>query len=226
MMKINFRILVVALFLIAGGSATAQNTDFGNWLGVNLSSKLTDDLNLGIELEDRIENFNGSSNRFLFQPGIDYSINSEFRIGFSYRFAINSDNELQRELGQRYSVNLRYKFEVGDFEIKAKTALQYELDKFQSAFLDTRNELVNRNSVGIDYNWFGSKITPWANFELFHYLNNPGGAITYKYRSKLGANYPIASSFDIDVFYLYDHEFNVVKPGDRHVVGVTLNYEF
>ncbi len=227
MMKINFKFLsaVLLVFFIAE-STVAQNFDFGNRYGVSIGTELFDDIDFGLEFETRTKNSGVSIDKHLINPDLTYKINSSFRIGIAYRLSIAADQESQRELGQRYSTNLRYEYEIDDFEIKVKTTLQYSLNEFSSALLDFRNELVNRNSVSVDYNWFGTKITPTAAFELFHALNNAGGPITYKYRFKSGFNYELTSSWDFDLFYLYDHDLNGVNPERFNVIGVVVNYEF
>lgn len=227
MMKINFKFLgaVLLVFCIAG-STVAQNIDFGNRYGINIGTELLDDLDFGLELESRTKNSGTSLDKYLVNPGIKYKINKSLRVGIDCRLSVAADQELQREIGQRYSANLRYEKEFDDFEIKLKTSLQYSLNEFLSPFFDVRNELVNRNSISVDYNWFGTKITPNAAFELFHALNETGGPITYKYRVKAGFNYELNSNLDFDLFYLYDQEMNGVNPEQFHVLGIAANYEF
>jgi hypothetical protein len=103
--------------------------------------------------------------------------------------------------------------------------MQYGFDYLTHSFMwSNQQELVNRNSVTVQYKWFGKPITPEAGLELYCHLNHPGGAIVNKLRTKAGVTYRVNKKTDVQVYYYFDNEFNVAYPTDSHILGLSCSF--
>ena len=178
------------------------------------------------ELEQRYMHNLSSFDKSFFEPSVSYDISKHFTTGIIWRIQIMEKNSSKMLSEQRYSAFVKYDVSYFDFKIKLRTILQYGFDDITNASFSVDQKLINRNSVEVNYDWFGKKITPGIKFELFHHLNHPNGSIINQWRLKAGASYALSKHSDLDVYYMFENEFNVVKPVDAHIIGVKYGYKF
>lgn len=226
---IKFRMLR-GLFLIAACftsfTAFSQYTDLKLRIGAEVEKEMVDNLNAGIEFEQRFMRNISTFDKTFIEPSLSYKFSKHIRAGIIWRIMLLEDNNTEVLSKQRYSAYARYDVTYYDFRIKFRTALQYGFDDISNAAFSVDQKLINRNAVEVEYDWFGQKITPGVKFELFHHLNHPNGSILNQWRLKLGANYELTKNSAIDVYYMFENEFNVVEPVDAHILGVKYSYEF
>lgn len=217
-------ILTVIIWLGGHISLTARNTDFRSRLGVNLSADLTQDLGLGVSFEQRFSNHLTLIDKALAEPELYYKLNKNFRIGGTWRISYDRSYKGYYSVKHRYTGYLRYRFLIDDFDCRIKTALQYGVDDLTSSIYSTDNNLIHRNSFDIKYKWFGKPFTPGLGFELYTHLNHPQGTIVNQLRAKAGVTYKINKKSDLELYYLFDNEFNIAYPTSSHILG--LSYSF
>lgn len=220
-LKFYLRISFWLLFLLLSFQGKAQS-DVRLQAGVKLKSEVFKDADLSLNIEQRFNNNVSTFDKFIVEPGFAYSLNKRIRTGVEYRYYINQNWNHTRESRHRFSGFFRYKKDVDDFTIRAKTILQYGIDDEAGFAFDYRNKLINRNSVSLAYNIFGSKFTPKAEYELFFYLNNPERAIINGWRISTAVDYDLSKKTTLSLQYMYDKELNVVYPINAHIFGVEL----
>jgi len=224
--KIFFFSLLVVWILPFPKKGNAQTTDFRLRAGLSIQKEITKKISAGIEYEHRFDNYLTTFDQALIEPSVSYDIKKFLSIGAEWR--VSADQDLKRRISykQRGAIFLRFKKSFGDFDFKIKPAIQYGFDDLTNSNSDNRKKIINRNSFSVDYNWFGSRLTPFAGYEFFYYINDPMGGIINQSRLKLGASYRISKASDISVYYIFENEFNVANPIDAHIIGFAYGYKF
>jgi hypothetical protein len=214
-------ITLVVLVLISFGSVQAQSTDVRSRMAIELSGDITNRMEGSIEIQERQKNNLATFDKAFVEPALSYKLNKAWRTGVEVRLMVDSKRNGSVAYRMRPAAYLRYKFDVDDFEIRLKTSLQYGFDDLTNLYLSYNQKLISRNSVNIEYNWFGTKLKPGIGAEFYYHINNPQGGIVNQVRLKAGVNYRINKKSNIDVYYLFDNELNVSYPVDAHVLGLT-----
>ncbi|MBP7507879.1 MAG: DUF2490 domain-containing protein [Prolixibacteraceae bacterium] len=223
----NFKASVLALILIfCFYSADALSNDFRARLSVSAETEIINDLSASVDVETRFDKYLTTYDRSFVEATLSYDIIKPLRFGVSGRFMHDMNDVRKFSTAYRASAYLRYKTSIDDFDLKIKTAVQYGFDELSSSFASGMNKLISRNSIGIDYNWFGTRFTPFAEYEFFYHINNTNGGIINQSRIKGGISYKINKPSEISLFYMFENEFNVARPVDSHIIGFNYNFKF
>lgn len=204
----------------------AQQTDVRLRLYGGVDTDITKQLNAGLEYEHRFDKFLSSFEKAFIEPSLAYSFNKKFRIGANYRLALSQNNMRNQKIQNRTSAYVQYRLNIDDFRIRFRTILQYGFDDISSATYSFQNKLINRNSVQVDYEWFGKKIRPFAKYEFFYHINHPQGGIINQQRVTAGTKYSFSKAMSIDLFYMFENEMNIVAPSNSHILGFGFGYSF
>jgi hypothetical protein len=228
MISKSLKYLLLLLTLVPGSvlESGAQTTDLRLRAGVKVQKKISKDFLANIEYEHRLNNYLSTFDKSNLQVSLSYDINKNIRTGISWRASADQNRRRIIEYKQRGSVFLRYKRSIDDFDINLKTLLQYGFDDLTNPSFSYGQNLINRNSIGIEYNWFGTKLKPFIGCELFYHVNHPNGGIINNFRIDLGILYRISRNSDLSFYYLFDNEFNVAYPVDAHVIGIGYTFKF
>lgn len=221
-------LLTFLLFLLLGNRfvVKAQNPDVRLRLYGKLQKEITQKFDIDFEYEHRFDKYITSFEKAFLEPSLSYSLNKNLRLGASYRIALSQNNSRQRKLQSRSSAYFQYRFELDDFRFRFRTTIQYGFDDLSVASDFMNNKLVSRNSVQIDYDWFGTKLRPYTKYEFFTHLNHPQGTIINQQRISLGTSYKISKVFSLDAFYMFENEMNIVAPINAHIFGAGIDYSF
>jgi hypothetical protein len=216
------------LFLLLGNNliSEAQNPDVRLRLYGKLQKEISQKIDVDLEYEHRFDKYITSFEKAFMEPSLSYSFNKNIRMGASYRLALNQNNSRQRKLQSRSSAYFQYRFELDDFRFRLRTTMQYGFDDLSVANDFINNKLVSRNSIQIDYDWFGTKLRPYAKYEFFTHLNHPQGIIINQQRMSLGSSYKISKALSVDAFYMFENEMNIVAPVNAHILGAGIEYSF
>lgn len=223
---INTRNIFVLFFLTVFFPvvSSAQITDFRARAGVKVQKDLSKELTASIEYEHRFDNLLTTFDKALIEPALSFDVTKRIRVGAEWRFMIDQNLVREIEYKQRASAYFRYNYPLGDFDLKAKIALQYGFDEltFSSG---KSSKLINRNTFELEYDWFGSKYTPFVVYEFFYHVNNKNGGIINQWKAKAGTSYRINKRSELSVFYLFEKEINIAHPVDAHVFGIGYTYK-
>lgn len=228
MMKIKIRhiqvLILVCVGLLCSFRTPAQSDDFRTRAGIKASHQFANELNTSLEIQGRFRANSTLFHRLMLEPDISYDLPYNFRIGAGWRSELNQSIKRNRSVRHRISGYARYKFDLGDFEYALKSQLQYGSDEITFSSFQN-NTLTNRNSFEIAYNWFGQKITPYAEYEFHTHVNNSNGSIINQMRYTFGASYKLRKGRSFDLFYLFEDEMNVVSPVDSHSLGLIFKFK-
>jgi long-subunit fatty acid transport protein len=229
-MMINRNIFIVILLFVwsvpFSKMGFAQTDDFQMRVGLRIQKDFKKKLNISVEYEHRFDNNLTTFDQALIEPSISYQITKPMTVGVEWRFMYDQDLLRRIAYKQRGAFFIRYKWLFGDFDFKFRTAIQFGFDDLSNSTPDSRNKIVNRNSLSVDYNWFGTKFTPFAGFEFFYHINHPNGSIINQQRFKIGTSYRISKASDVSVNYIFENEFNVAEPVNAHVIGLGYSFKF
>jgi predicted porin len=221
----KFILILVVVFVLSGLKGNAQTTDFRARLGLDVQKDITRKLSASLAYEHR---FNYNLTRFdeaFIEPGVSYDLLKSLKIGAEWRFILNQTLKGKIEYKQRAAVYIKFKQPIGDFDLNLRTALQYGFDEITLALNNNQN-LVSRNSVEVEYNWFGSKFKPFAGYEFYYHINDPNGGIINESRTKAGIAYRFSKKSELSAYYIFDNEFNVPFPVDANIIGIGYSQKF
>ncbi len=214
-------LLVFSLFNI-----NAQTTDIQLRTGVAVKAQIWKDLDGVIEIQQRFNKNISSTDLFLVEAGLAYKINKNWRFSVGYRYALEQNYKQNYLDKQRANASLRYKNEFKGFSYKIRSGFQYNFDDLSVFSEFYTQKLYNRNSFELGYNIFGSRFSPYINYEFFYHINNRNTNIINKKRLGAGCNIHINNSSEIDLHYFLEKEINRVNPENAHVLELMYSYSF
>ncbi|MEA3463343.1 MAG: DUF2490 domain-containing protein, partial [Bacteroidota bacterium] len=108
-----FRLLLLALLLLAAGQLTAQETkvvrDLHLWTGAALNKSLGKDWTLSLKEEIRFKHNISEINNYFTDAGVRYRINKNFALEGGYRYTRDKESDGTYENLSRYNLDLRYR---------------------------------------------------------------------------------------------------------------------
>lgn len=210
-------------FLAFSNNAFTQNYDTKLRLSAGIDGDINKQLKAGLEYEHRFDRNISAFDKAFIEPEIEYEVIDDVNIGAKYRLGIDQKS-LGKRYAHRYSFFANYNYDLDDFEITAQGVMQYGFDDIDNAINPVENALVARYSISVDYDWFGTKIEPYAKYELYHHLNHPNGNILNEWKLKLGIKYDLTRKSGLNIFYMFENEFNVAKPDKANILGIGYSY--
>jgi predicted porin len=215
-------LLLTTIGAFASITGNAQEVDYRARAGVKVQKDITKQLSASIEYEHRFDNYLTTFDKALIEPSLSYELFPFLRIGADWRFMIDQNRTREIEFKQRAAIFVRTQYDVDDFEIKLRTALQYGFDDLT---FSSGQKLISRNTIEVEYNWFGSKFKPSVSYEFFYHINNTNGGIINQWRAKAGTSYRLSKKSELSLNYLFEKEINVAYPVNAHVIGIGLSYK-
>lgn len=228
MIKLKLIVFSLLLFCALTGltRVKAQNTDVKLRLSAKVEKEISKKLSGSLEYEHRLDQNLSTFDKAFLEPSVSYDLNKSMKVGAVYRIILDQNKVREQGMEQRVAAYVRYSLEYDDFEFQVKTALQYGFDDLTNSSFSYDQKLISRTSLEVQYNWFGSKFTPFASAELFYHINDPKGGIINQTRMKAGTAYKISKSSKVQVYYLFENEFNVAYPVDAHILGASYSFKF
>lgn len=195
-------------------------------LSGDISTDITKKLNAGLEYEHRFDKNLTAFEKAFIEPSISYDIVKDFRFGASYRVALNQTTSRNQKIQQRGSAYLQYRYRFDDFRVRFRSIIQYGFDDLTNTTSGSNRKLINRNSVQVDYSIFGTRLRPFAKYELFYHINDPRGGIINQQRASIGTQYRLSKSSSFNAFYMFENEMNIARPVNSHILGLGYSYSF
>ena len=215
------------LFCIASVSILkGQKTDRAAWFSVEVSGKVTS--NLELELEEEIRFFRDVTeiDRISTSLGAAYTITDFLKAGAGYSWIL--DHKVKKDVYEnrhRYYFYLRGRARLGGFKIDLRE--KFQSTYYDPAFDDERyspaNELKSRLQVSRNFKDAG--LEPYANVEMYYQLNDPEGNKIDQMRYTAGIEIDLTKSLILDPFFRIETDINIPEPETFYIGGVTLKWE-
>ncbi|MDN5202234.1 DUF2490 domain-containing protein [Fulvivirgaceae bacterium BMA10] len=221
---IGIDIILVLSLLSCSNVSYGQNLDTRLWTGIELEWDISEKIDIGVDVQNRLENNLNAFDKMFIEPSLNYSLHRNWRIGFSYRFIYAQDKNYRKKFEQRISVLLGYKKEVfEDLMIRTRTAVQYDSDSFLQEWRERNDEIIIRNRLKIEYDLFGVPITPFISYEFFLFVRDGTGVFTDQWRVTAGLIYRYSKKSGIKLSYAFNNEIFDNRRRDANIFSIQYN---
>ena len=217
--------LLIYLFYILCSQLLAQTNDFGTWAGIYLEKKLKKKITARIGQNHRLNENSTKLNNTFPEIGLSYRRNKNLKFTCNYRYILRNENKntnrFNFDLSFRKKINKSIRF-INRF--RYQTQLNDQM--ISNSYL--------RNKFSNNYKLKYIPIDPYLATELYYQFKNH---IIYnendvkvlnefnRYRLKTGINWSLDKDKALDIFYLYQKEFNVNDPEVDHIFGVAYSFQ-
>lgn len=187
-------------------------------------------------------------NEFWLTTAYKYEYNKKLALEYTYeqRFELNGDKEksvyneitpsykifknLSIDAGLRlrtkesntnmeYLSSLSYKQSLWLFDLSCRLRYHYKIEN------DNSSKDYLRVKFDTDYD-FTNYLSLQVQTEFFYHFNYDLGDRFDKSRSGFELDWEFIKNWDLSAFWLYEHEFNIKKPNDTRVYGVSISLKF
>ena len=194
--------------------AYAQETIFQTWTSAGIEKKLSKKLSLLVSEELRLGYNKPNEYSFLSEAGMKYKLGKKMDASFNFRVTVKAN-----EIAYRPYIDLSYEIDIQKFTIEPRLRYQYQLQKNEPA----ENYFRAKTTLKYEIN---KQWQPYVSGELFYHAFYYKGSLFDEYRLAAGIEHTYKKAHTIKLYYLYDQEFNVNNPTQRHAAGLSYEYEF
>lgn len=219
----------ISCLTLIGILGYSQNTqDAGLWTTVSLQKKLNKKISLAIDQEMRFrENFQ-RLNLFYTNIGIDYKLNKAIKISPSYRTVQKKRLEPGFSYRHRLQLDLNYKKKLNKITLTERVRYQIEVQDYYTSKKGKVPEQYLRFKTDIKYTEH-DKVTPYYSCELRYQITSPrGDDPLYNYgfrriRNIAGIEFKINDVHSLNLYYLFQSEFDISNKESIYIVGLGYN---
>ena len=221
-------ILLVTVFLAAISPVKgifAQVKDAGLWLSLNVEKKITPVLSACFTEEVRMNENITEVGTIFSDIGLFYHVGKRLKAGGGYRFSNKRNIDDSYDNRHRYYFDLGYREKLKPVTILLRTRYQSEYNNIYSSEKGSVPTNHARVKLTLKYD-LPKKFEPYLYAESFFWLNNPLYGPFDQIRVCGGVEYTFNRMHMIDVFYLFQKEYNVIHPETDYVTGVSYYFTF
>ncbi len=198
-----FVFALLLLAILSGFEVNAQNSDFRLRTGLKIDKDLSKKVELSFESQVRFRNNWTNFDKFLVEPSVKFEVFKNFRLGAAYRYSAKQNLAKNTLNWHRGNMFMAYKKSFStDWDLKFKTAIQYDTRNFMGGYNTKYNVWTNRNKVSLAYDVFGLPLSAEMGGELFYNVNVTQGI--EKVRLSFELSYEIVKDSKILAQYLND----------------------
>ncbi len=210
--------MVLALLCQAPYSLYAQIKDFQTWCAFNVSYKLTDRFDTGLELGQRFRDNSLRYDRSLVTLKANYDLTERITIAGGARYYIVQDNELQLNSRYRFNADVSYEYKWTDLALEIRQRFQYILDGFTKYSYYNENKATARTRALLHYHLFGTRFSFYSGIEMFSDIGDGDGTVFSMGRLMAGSKVTITPSLDFSLSYFMEQELNKTNPLQSHIL--------
>ncbi|MBO6033033.1 MAG: DUF2490 domain-containing protein [Prevotella sp.] len=239
---------VCSLFTPLTASAQSDGDDFGLDFQLEAEKKLTKKWSLSLGAELRTRDNTKEVDRWSVGVGADYKVTKWLKASAGYDLLIDNRekstykkngelNKIAEFWGVRHRVNvaLTASQKLGDFKVSLrerwqytyrpeKTIDRYDVDDedYESKTYSGKAKHLLRSRLQVGYSVPGTKLSPYANVELFN------GWSLVKTRYIIGTDYDLSKKHSFGLFYRYQavHNDTDNEESDVHLIGFSYKFKF
>ena len=210
--KISTILFLLPLFINAQIVSDAQQ-----WTNFSVNKK-TNDFEFSLNEEIRFDENISHISKIFTELSAEYKITKGFYVGSTYRYSRENDYETSNyDMTHRIDLGIKYKFKVDKFKASIKTKIQ-----LKKGLPYENNPTYNRTKITVDYD-INNKLTPFINYELFYQFNDQH--LINRSRTSFGGKYAINDSQAIELYYLYENQFNTKNLQHNHIYGLSYSID-
>jgi hypothetical protein len=202
--------LSLLLLTLACLNARSQETrnEFETWTKFRISKGIGKKFKVYVKPEFRL-NSDLSTDQYMIGTGLNYELYDWMKLGAGYRFIGNKRPEKDTEFLHRFALDASFGDRVGRFRPEAR--IRYT--NFADDDLDASHL---RYKFELEYDIYGSKITPFASVQAFHKISLNK---IRKIRYATGAEYQFSKGNYLGLWYKYD--YYRLEYRNRHILGIS-----
>ncbi len=222
------RIFLIILFVYCLGFSPllAQvRQDAGMWATLSIQHALNKKINLVIDEEFRIKENYQRINLFYTNVGIDYKVNKFLKISPTYRTIQKKRLDGNYSYRHRLMLDVTVKKKIKKITLSERVRYQIEVQDFYTSKKGKFPEQYLRLKTDVKYD-IDKKITPYYSIEFRYQTRNPRGDGPvydngfHRVRNVLGAEYEINKKNSINLYYLFQTEFDISTPESIYILGI------
>lgn len=223
-MRISLIILFIYCSCLSPVSAQIRQ-DAGMWATLTIQHALNKKINLVIDEEFRLKENYQRINLFYTNIGIDYKVNKFLKISPTYRTIQKKKLDGNYSYRHRLMLDVTVKKKIKKITLSERVRYQIEVQDFYTSKKGKFPEQYLRLKTDIKYD-LKKKITPYYSCEFRYQIRNPRGDGPvydngfHRIRNVLGLEYEINKKNSINLYYLFQTEFNISTPESIYILGI------
>ncbi len=204
----------IALMVLYGVNARAQENDFQIWGDVSAQYKINKKIRLNAEVGLRSRENTTLLKQYYADLGGKYELNKRWSIGAKYRFI--DYYRIGKTSIHRANIDVYYRFKKwGRFRLSIRERYQHQW--YFSDYNQRFDEQTLRSRFDISYNIRKSKIQPAFSFEHYWGLSGRYQFLSTQLRWTLGAKIPVSKWSDLVVSYRLEKEIYRSQPQMNYI---------
>ena len=216
--------LFLTAFLFATIHGFSQNySDAGMWNTINIEKKLNSKVAVLFTEECRIKENFSRLNLFYTNLGLEYRVEKNFKVALIYRWIDKYQDDNTFSYRHRLMLDLTVKHKLGQFVISYRNRTQAEERDIFSSEHGKIAEWYSRNKFAVKYD-MNKRYTPYASAEFRYQIhdrrNFESEHMWHRDRYVAGFDYSINVRNTFGLYYLIQHEYNVLFPQNLFIIGL------
>lgn len=199
--------------------------DAGMWTTLSIQHALNKKINLVIDEEFRLRENYQRINLFYTNVGIDFKVNKFLKISPTYRFIQKKGLEGNYSFRHRLMLDVIIKKKIDRITLSERVRYQIEVQDLYTSKKGKLPEQYLRLKTDVKYD-IGNNITPFYSIEFRYQIKDPRGDGPiydngfHRVRNMLGAEYEINKKNSVNLYYLFQTEFNISTPESIYILGI------
>lgn len=230
-MKVKIILFFCSLFLLISPSYSQQSNDAGMWTTLSLQHALTKKITLVVDQEFRLKENYQRINLFYTNIGIDYKFNKYLKISPTYRTIQKKRLEGTYSYRHRLMLDVTVKKKFNKLTLSERVRYQAEVQDFNTSKKGKSIEQFLRFKTDVKFA-ATNKITPYYSCEFRYQIHAPRGDgplydnAFHRVRNVLGVEYELNKKNSVNIYYLYQTEFDISTPESIYILGIGYTLEF
>ncbi len=215
----------IGLILFVLPTKAQQSNDAGMWATLSIQHALSKKLNFVVDQELRLKENYQRINLFYTNVGVDYKLNKFIKISPTYRAIQKKRLEGTYSYRHRVMLDVTVKKKFKKYALSERIRYQAEVQDFYTSKKGKLTEQFLRFKTDLKYS-VTEKITPYVSCELRYQIHAPRGDGPlydngfHRIRNVLGIEYELNKKNSVNLYYLYQTEFDISTPETIYILGI------
>lgn len=210
---------------------SVSTEDAGMWATVTIQKSLTKRMSLTLDEELRMRENYQRINLFYSNLGLSYKFKKNIKGEFSYRAIQKVALDQTVSYRHRLQFDLTLKTKINFFTVSGRVRYQTEVQEFYSSRKGKIPENFLRFKIEIKAET-GKLYSPYISSELRYQINSPRGKLPdynmgfHRIRNIAGIEFKLTKRKTLNLYYVIQREFDIVRPENIYITGIQYIYEF